>query len=152
VIYFYPVFDGCAYFGGGGNHVFIPWLLEYGPARFVMNMPVGASFNVYLHEMFHGFESACRISPSHAFSRQHEKDWPAWYRDLVTKEGRPVEWKYYERIFTEKIVPDASFRLPGKTAKHPEAGIFTVAKKFLALHGEKKEIRCCRKSSRSGRG
>lgn len=139
VMFFYPAFKDTAYLGGENNSPIVPYILNSRGKIFMLNLLSGAAANVYIHEIFHGFESAYKISEAHVFAQENKNKWPDWYKQITSKNGTTAEWSYYERIFSDTIARDSSIQFPAqKSLKYPK----DISDKALNLYSRFGSVLC----------
>lgn len=144
VMFFYPAFDPVSYLGGGNPYPVVPYILDSKPV-FMLNMISGAAANVFIHEIFHGFESRYRISEAHLYAKENASKWPAWYRDITVKNGNETaEWTYYERIFADRVNTRADIRFPAQDGAPYRTETIEKAGRLFAKYGAQR----CREISR----
>ena len=93
------------YLGGPSPLMFYPYSLHSTNWRFRTYMITGASYSVYIHEIFHNIESYYKIRPAHGYITQNQAIWPVWYRETVSREGVNAQLSYMRGWFEQAILP-----------------------------------------------
>jgi tetratricopeptide (TPR) repeat protein len=136
VMDFYDIEIPSQYLGGPSPLMFAPYSLYSTNWRFRTYMLTGASYSVYIHEIFHNIESYYKISPAHGYLTGNKKTWPAWFSSMASKEGVNAQLSYMKGRFEHDIMPKGIdvIRLR-ETARSniPETAYYDFVKKSSAV-------------------
>ncbi len=104
VMWWHPAFDGTSYLAGPRHLVLIPGILHSSEWKSSSTMPVGASYNVIIHEIFHNWGHQLGIDSGHNWLFDRKDYWFDSYKEYISKapDGKLSELLWYRLILQEQ--------------------------------------------------
>jgi hypothetical protein len=148
VMWWHPSYPGVSYLGGPRFITFVPGILDTKGWKLGAIMPLGASFKVLIHEIFHSYAHQLGIDSGHNWLLENKSKWIAGYQKIMQEtqtEGKASELSWYEILLRDEgNAKDHSKIFNRLTLWVPSEKAFRNAKDFYKKAGAK-NIEECRK-------